>query len=111
SAPVPVRGLEDAVEVAAGHEHTCAVRRTGEVACWGRADRGQLGLPLDEGHASAPATVHGLEDARQIAAGWRHACARGATGEILCWGRNVEGQLGLGTHEAEKTPTRVAGAW
>ncbi len=109
SGPVEVRGLDDAVEVAAGHEHTCALRRTGEVACWGRADRGQLGLVLDETYSPVPAMAHELGGVRQVAAGWRHACARRSSGEVLCWGRNVEGQLGVGTHEAEKTPTRVVG--
>ena len=40
-----------ALEVSAGHQHTCAILDTGDVKCWGKGDRGQLGsgaewLPL-----------------------------------------------------------------
>ncbi|RYE86418.1 MAG: hypothetical protein EOO75_15755, partial [Myxococcales bacterium] len=37
------------VQLAAGAHHTCARRQDGRVKCWGRNDRGQLGLG-DTGH-------------------------------------------------------------
>jgi alpha-tubulin suppressor-like RCC1 family protein len=43
SQPTPVRGVADAVDIALGTAHTCAARRTGEVACWGNGDDGALG--------------------------------------------------------------------
>ncbi len=43
SQPTPVRGVADAVDLALGQAHSCAVRRTGEVACWGNRDDGALG--------------------------------------------------------------------
>ena len=41
SVPEPVKavGLDDAVDVTAGHWHTCALRSTGEVSCWGPQPR------------------------------------------------------------------------
>ena len=40
---VRVAGLTDAVAIAAGERHTCAVRAGGAVVCWGADDTGQLG--------------------------------------------------------------------
>lgn len=53
---------------------------------------------------ASPAHTTGL--ASDIAAGGEHACA--LTGaEILCWGRNLEGQLGDGTIIARASPVTV----
>lgn len=43
SEPTPVRGVADAVDIALGTAHSCAVRRSGEVACWGNREDGALG--------------------------------------------------------------------
>jgi hypothetical protein len=97
---VTVSGLSDAVSVAAGLIHTCALRRTGEVACWGINNTGQLGYGRDpdEGADSAvPVPVTGLSDAVSITADYLHTCALRATGEVVCWGYGYEGQLGNGS--------------
>ena len=41
--PVAVSGLSGAAALAAGMNHTCAVRSDGTVRCWGWNYRGQLG--------------------------------------------------------------------
>jgi alpha-tubulin suppressor-like RCC1 family protein len=60
STPVPVMGLSDATQIAAGLSHTCATRETGEVVCWGTNLFRQLGdgTQMDR---SAPVPVMGLE--------------------------------------------------
>ena len=71
------------VAIAAGYWHSCAIRDTGEVECWGKNDRSQTNAP--EGSFIA------------ISAGWGHTCAiaetfettvssASAAGEIECWG-------------------------
>lgn len=40
--PVSPYSLENAIEIRAGDTHTCAVRTTGEVSCWGDNALGQL---------------------------------------------------------------------
>jgi RHS repeat-associated protein len=45
-----------------------------------------------------------------IAAGAFHTCGLGANGSAFCWGRNADGQLGLGTFtESRSTPSAVTG--
>ena len=39
----PVNNMKDAVAIAAGMSHTCALRTTGSVACWGAGDEYQMG--------------------------------------------------------------------
>jgi alpha-tubulin suppressor-like RCC1 family protein len=41
--PAPVSGLSDAVAMAAGGKHTCALQANGNMSCWGSNSNGQLG--------------------------------------------------------------------
>jgi alpha-tubulin suppressor-like RCC1 family protein len=43
SAPVAIGGVTEAVALATGEYHTCAIRGIGALSCWGRNQRGQLG--------------------------------------------------------------------
>ena len=97
--PVKVVGITDAVAVTAGHWHTCALRESGSIACWGADHDGQLGdgQTGDEGNMSAvPVDVTGVSDAVAVSAGGEHTCAVHATGEVSCWGDNWQGELGTG---------------
>ena len=87
--------------LAAGAYFTCALLDDGVVRCWGRNDRGQLGLGHTQniGDNELPLAAEALElgePAVHIAAGWHDACAVTESGRLLCWGYNDEGQLGLG---------------
>lgn len=46
--PIRVPGLTEVVQLEAGRENTCAVRRDGSVWCWGRNDHWQVGPSLGE---------------------------------------------------------------
>lgn len=41
--PTAVRGMSDAIDLALGEHHTCALRKTGEIACVGDPEHGALG--------------------------------------------------------------------
>jgi alpha-tubulin suppressor-like RCC1 family protein len=85
-------GAAKASQVAAGHDHTCALV-VGTVLCWGRNDVGQLGNGTNVG-SNTPVAVQGITTATAIAAGADHTCALLAGGTVDCWGFDGDGQLG-----------------
>ena len=96
------------MELAAGGSHTCARTSGGAVYCWGNNSSGQLGIGSTGGKYGTPQQVKGLTGAVELAAGGSHTCARTSGGAVYCWGRNVEGQLGIGTTGGIKsTPQQV----
>ena len=112
--PVKVVDIDDAVEVTAGHWHTCALRESGSIACWGADHDGQLGNGQlgDENGSAVPVEVTGVSDAVAVSAGGEHTCAIHATGEISCWGDNWRGELGNGQAGNEYdsgVPVKVSG--
>ena len=80
-APTLVLGLSDAVQVAAGNQHACAVRATGGVVCWGNNSYGELGDGTFD-LRSTPVAVAGLADVAQIAVGNSNSCARLRSGGV-----------------------------
>ena len=46
---------------------------------------------------------------RKIAAGYAHTCVPLRRGSMQCWGDNVAGQLGDGTHSNRLVPVAVSG--
>jgi len=94
--PMTVSTLSDAITIAAGESHTCAVLNNGTARCWGWNSNGQLGDETTT-DSNTPVAVSGLSTATAIAAGWRHTCALLSNGTVRCWGDNSSGQLGDGT--------------
>ena len=54
--PVAVTGLTDAVAVAAGYDHACALLRDSTMRCWGGNLDGQLGDPSTTAGSAVPVT-------------------------------------------------------
>ena len=102
SVPVQVPGLAaDVIGIAGGDDHTCALLSGGGVKCWGGNYWGGLGDGMPGINiVVAPVSAVGLTDVTAIWAGRGTSCARRDGGEIWCWGRNDDGQLGLGTESA-----------
>jgi len=98
-----------------GNEHTCAVKTTGALFCWGRNTSGELGDGTTTGRLS-PVAVSGLGNGigRASAGGGKfggHTCAVTSDHAVKCWGSNTHGQLGIGAADGSPhaTPLDVAG--
>jgi len=88
----------NAVKVAAGQYHTCALLDSGEVKCWGYGDQGVQG-DGSTGTNTAPTTVLlGDYKAVDVSASVGHSCAILENGAAKCWGDNSRYQLGLGNN-------------
>lgn len=97
-------------QLAAGADHSLALRDDGKVFAWGDDGSGQLGTARAM-FQSTPARVvwpnaYGIA---AVSAGAYHSLARTRDGQLLSWGHNGEGQLGDGTLLSHGVPLRVGG--
>ncbi|MEX2159358.1 MAG: hypothetical protein WEB04_08150, partial [Dehalococcoidia bacterium] len=94
--PTAVIGLQNAIAIAAGQRHTCAVTIGGAAVCWGDNGQGQLGDGRACGTICAqPVAVTGLSSGIEaVATGLLHSCALTGAGDVRCWGNNFHGQIG-----------------
>jgi alpha-tubulin suppressor-like RCC1 family protein len=94
--PVIVSGLPGAVaDMGLGWQHTCVVLETGNIACWGANEYGQV---WNNWQITQPvATCSQSQISNPLDSGGFHSCAIKAGGSIICWGSNEKGQLGVGT--------------
>lgn len=99
------------VELGLGESFSCGLFDDQTTRCWGKNEYGQLGLewnPSDAGKAHAGDDISELGNnlpivnlgtdryAIDIAVGYQFACAILDNGQVKCWGRNNDGQLGQG---------------
>jgi alpha-tubulin suppressor-like RCC1 family protein len=97
SLPREVLGVAEAVDVSVGQETACAVSAQGHVYCWGAAGYGLLGSGAGHVLSDEPVEIPGVEGATQVSVGASSACALVVGGQVECWGRSNEGQLGGGS--------------
>jgi len=119
--PVAMLAKEDRVDrIYAGGSHTCVLLVGGAVRCWGAGSSGQLGLGHYHDFGDGLGAQYGLESipprievggaVLDLALGYATTCALLVGGQVRCWGRNSEGQLGrndtewIGDKEGEMPP-------
>ena len=102
--PVQVVSLSsEVIELAAGDDHTCALKAEGAVFCWGQNYSGQLGDGTVE-HRSSPVAVAGLPvGVNMLSAGGDRTCAVTTGREIYCWGDNSFSLLAAETWEDQNS--------
>lgn len=87
-------------KIALGSQHTCVLKESGTVQCWGVGEHGQLGTGNDTNLGEQPsemganlATV--LAAVTDIASGNEHSCAVLADNTVKCWGAATSLATGL----------------
>jgi alpha-tubulin suppressor-like RCC1 family protein len=91
-----ISAIGDISVIAVGRFFLCSLNTTGEVRCFGKNDKGQLGLGSTDDEIN-PTTLHGLDGpATSLAAsmGGDFACATTRPGSVACWGDAPAGVVG-----------------
>ena len=106
--PVQVSGLSGITAIAAGGEHSLALKQDGTVWAWGNNSFGQLGDGTTL-YRPTPVQVSNLSGITAIEAGDVHSLALKQDSTVWAWGDNSFGQLGDGTTTERHTPVQVSG--
>ncbi|MBL7256748.1 RCC1 domain-containing protein [Paractinoplanes lichenicola] len=112
--PVQV-GSADWTTVATGSNHTCGIQTDSTLWCWGANAYGQLAQdPTATPTSRVPVqvTFPGLTGWATVSAGTEFTCATRTDGTLYCWGRNGQGQLGIGltVPNPSSVPLAVSGS-
>jgi alpha-tubulin suppressor-like RCC1 family protein len=127
--PTMIAGNDDYTELHCGGDNCCARRSNGELDCWGANAEGSAGsagvtrtITMSGGSGGNPPSTISITVvpvptpvasdstfAAQFDVGGAHTCAIRNDRALLCWGRNMEGQLGLGRMgTAQRMPVEVS---
>ncbi|CAM9641828.1 unnamed protein product, partial [Choristocarpus tenellus] len=96
------------VALSAGSGHTCAILSDSSLKCFGKNDKGQLGLgdtnnrgdePLEMGDALPAVNLGVGRTAVSVMASGDFTCVILDTLKVTCWGAGEYGNLGLGSTE------------
>jgi alpha-tubulin suppressor-like RCC1 family protein len=104
STPVQVSGLTGVIAIAAGVDHTVALKGDGSVWAWGGNYYGELGDGTTISRLT-PVQVSGLSGV--VAISYRHAVK--ADGSVWAWGTVLAGVRGYGSRRTELTPVQISG--
>jgi alpha-tubulin suppressor-like RCC1 family protein len=97
----------DVTQVDHGVGRVCAVTKDEEVWCWWLRPW-KPGRGVDMSADEELTRVEGVEHPVQVAVSAFHACALQKDGRVRCWGKNSEGQCGIGRFtETVDEPTLV----
>ncbi|WP_257788582.1 hypothetical protein [Streptomyces niveus] len=103
-------GAADAAGDAHGVGSAPATAQEGRLKGWGANDNYQLGGVVTSAKYQ-PVTVPGLTGGNitSLAAGYYHSLALLSNGTVESWGRNIEGQLGIGSVTNQDQASTVTG--
>lgn len=87
--------VDGIVDLRAGAGHTCALRASGGMVCWGDNREGELGDGTMTPR-STPTFVPVTDIVSMDASNRPWSCAVESAGRLLCWGSNDRGALGIG---------------
>lgn len=111
SSPTPktLDGFKNVIHASMYLQHLIACDTFGVVRGIGQNSWAQLGNGKKQSYSATPVVAQGALDIMQVATGSFHSCGLTTKGAVLCWGYNVNGQVGLGEKAASwvLTPKEV----
>ena len=99
-------------QIAAGHDHSAAVTKDGDLYMWGANGSGQLGIQSNV-DSNIPVKVNNSsstlpeKSVKYVALGSYHSAAITKDGSLYMWGYNNYGQLGNGSTTNSYTPVKI----
>ena len=113
SYPTQVSGLSSGVVgLGMGLYHTCAIKTSGTLWCWGANNYAALGDNTTTQRTSPvqvlAASATNITGVTQVSAGYYYTCAI-KNGGAFCWGYNGYNNLGDGSSTQRNYPTQVSG--
>jgi uncharacterized repeat protein (TIGR02543 family) len=103
---------ERIVQIAAGQYHSGAISSIGRVFTWGRNTEGQGGVG-NSTNQNVPIEITpsfglvGTDIIVSLQLGLFHSVALSSTGRVFTWGRNTEGQGGVGNSTNQNVPIEI----
>lgn len=99
---------EPGPKLALSPSHSCLLKPTGEIYCWGANKKDQLGLEnTPDIRVSTPQKLSWFTGASDLALGARFSCAIDSSDAVKCWGLSKNGSLGAGMPSGSTTASPV----
>ncbi|MDP9232120.1 MAG: ATP-binding cassette domain-containing protein, partial [Actinomycetota bacterium] len=105
--PTKVPGVTDATAVAAGNNHSLALKKDGTLLVWGENGDGQLGTGSPGVGRQSAARLTTVRHVKKIAANGNRTYALLRDGTVWGWGENSDGELGNGSTNSSAHPEKV----
>jgi alpha-tubulin suppressor-like RCC1 family protein len=118
--PVAVSGGRAFKSISSGRAFVCGIETNDRISCWGKNDRGQLGVGSVGAPEGSPKSLINTSTFAALTTGGEHACAivNSTQRPAYCWGLNGNGQLGDGNPGyfsfnplQQPTPVLVSGGY
>lgn len=115
TSPVTVDSGTPYLDVSLGQNHGCGITTANVLKCWGATNNnvGQMGdgtttgsnIPkvISSGTTYAKVSVYGMNGGLSA----HHSCAITTSGELQCWGRNGQGEIGNNTTVNQLSPVPI----
>ena len=96
-----------ATQVAAGANHSVVLGVNGVAYTFGANDVGQCGIDSDNEPVLTPQPINTEDKVVRVSAGYAHTVLTTASGRVLVFGQNDNGQLGLGNGKSHTRPVKT----
>ena len=109
SSPVQIGAVTTWSQIAAGGNHSMAIKADGTMWLWGDSEYGQLGNNTNNytTRKSSPVQIGALTTWSSVGGGSSHTMAIKTDGTMWSWGYNVQGELGSNTVVNRSSPVQI----